>query len=347
MCLFIFPNITLAQRLILNGQMAQRLGIVASEKPDIGQAIIYVHRSGDDPGLICKPIMRSKRSELCSVDFMGQLVQSVSIEVQAPGYKRWTRNAIITWRKGTNVFNSTANIDIGKVDIMLSDRPKVEHVKYNMENGDHVFDIAFFNPFEREILIKELTIRAGIPSYANRQGIPEDQEANGCGEPPNEIFKIAHKMTITGKDDGGKLYATYQELTDKNRRDYTAIGKVIINGCTGKGYLVLALSAMFYVAPRKHSLVRVIFPQKVIIKKRYYNKKQIAEEDKDHYKGLPPIENMLRGIVDRFNPWDFCFRTEDRNELDFGARVEKLRPGFAKIIKNDFVTCRFSPDLQE
>lgn len=91
MCLFIFPNITLAQRLILNGQMAQRLGIVASEKPDIGQAIIYVHRSGDDPGLICKPIMRSKRSELCSVDFMGQLVQSVSIEVQAPGYKRWTR----------------------------------------------------------------------------------------------------------------------------------------------------------------------------------------------------------------------------------------------------------------
>ncbi len=172
MCLSVFPNITLAQRLILNGRMAQRLSIVASEKPDIGQAIIYVHRSGDDPGLVCKPIIRSKSSELCSVDLMGKLVQSVSIEVQAPGYKRWTRNAIISWRKGTNVFNSTANIDIGNVAVTPSERPKVEHVEYNLAKGDHVFDVAFFNPFEREILIKELTIRAGIPSYASREGVP-------------------------------------------------------------------------------------------------------------------------------------------------------------------------------
>lgn len=341
----LLPNVAQGESLILNGKMPKHFTLVTSEPKKIGQVTIYIRRRSSDPGTICKPIMHPTKNELCSIE-IGKDVRSISIEIQAPGYKRWTQNSLLNWGNSTIAF-----IDLAKFEPVPSLRPKVVHVKYNIENSEHVFDIAFYNPLDREILIKELTIRAEIPSYHNRERkvpIPEEYESNGCGEPPNEIFKISHKMTIFGKDDAGRFYATYQESTDRNHRYYQAAGTVVIDGCTGKGILVLVLSSMFYVAPLKHSLVRVIFPKQVTIKKRYYDaKKIIPEEDKELYSGLPSIENMNKGVVDMFNPWDFCFRTEDVNELEFGAKIEKLRPGFAKIIKNDVVSCRFPPSLQE
>ncbi len=198
------------------------------------------------------------------------------------------------------------------------DSLKVLHVRpSHPENGSKHFEIKIGNNGSNEESVKELSIEARIPPY----------QEYGCGQPPDEIFKIDEKVVLTSNINGHyrAIESKYKDIKTSAVREYRAVGEARIDGCMGAGLLKLKLQTMFQVQPDSFFVVDVLIPSKLRIVDSHAEipTGEYSVDDRDWYaktyeselRSKPNIKNFRSGSVRRLGSWRFCFLTTNDSEF--------------------------------
>jgi hypothetical protein len=238
-----------------------------------------------------------------AIFYTSKLVSNLRLEIIAEGYKKYSLNIV-------NIHWSNQNFlkIVGNLTLKASDLPKVKSIVHGYDKGNmfHYFEITFFNPTQKKILIKNMSIFSS--EYRS------DPFACFSPTPPEPTFFIGDQLKIIRSENQSiVLKGNYSDQSSEI--SVPVNGEIGIKRCSHINYLKLNIKCSFTLLEKDYSKIKIYFPMTILMTQTEESKKMIRYFKEEYNIDLP--KKMLD-----FKSFDFVFESAEDDELPIKASYD-------------------------
>lgn len=267
------------------------LYVVGSCTPPVGVASV-VRVISRDRTVACSPDDVPK-GVLCHATLPSE-PSALIIEFRARGYKPYTINV-----PRARFTNNIARVTIGDVVLQAAELRVVQVISGRRDDGARIFDITLENRLPRDVLIKELRIKA------YRRG---DEVL--CFENFTSAFELRDKLTVTVAGDGEfDAAGCYIERIRGANHEVSFSGKLAMESCDGFTALQLLMPTAIAVARETLSAIQIVLPREF----RMIGRQSMSFMHSDKEDGTS------RFPVNEFDEFRFELSTDEQDMLPMEA----------------------------